>query len=1336
MLLIKNSFRGAGALGLFMVAASAAQAGSFAPQKADSGSRAMDEARRFMSDRSARFVENKGQWNREAHFFAKGNGVNLWYTDRGIRYDQRVGDRRHAVDMFFVDGKVNHAVGAKRTKSRFDFYHGSVSAKGVASFHELFAKNVLPGVSMRSYYENNSPRYDLILAPNTDPSAIEIGFKGSTGLRVENSALKVGTQLGGFYNGKPIAYQMRDGKRVPVAAKWTVTKAGTAKFRLGNYDRSKVLVIDPLVYGSYAGGELGPDEVRAATIDPVGGGIVLVGSSASIDFPATTRPFTDTLNPQGVDAFFARTVPQADTTDYSVLIGGSGEDVAQYVKVDSRTGDIWIAGSTSTLPRVVTTDGNQVSAGTLNNFPSTALAGGARSVIGRDSRGATNLFIARFTHTSTGDLNFGSDQTGTNGAVTGNSIANPRVAAVFGLNPVDAVTTVTPSPDFAFVSSTVNANRKFLSGFDLRTRGGQIVQFAMTGITAGTAVATGPSGPPGSTGALLASNSAADNRAFPGRRAGFLVRVQVGGDAGDGTYFRVSPTGQYIQGSRVSETRGVALDPYGRAYVAGTVFRPTNLSTADPLNVDTAQFPSFFETRLGNGTSQTFDANGTSVAPRLLRSTDSFVRIYDSFDQGVVNPGALEYSVLLGGNGIDETGGAAMTLSGSPVYTGSAIAINADGNIYLTGTTAQAANFPYTAGSFGGGFVPGGAASSDVFVARIAIRRDGGILSSTGIVSSRLDYSANLKTTSRLLSSPAGNNRSPIVGPGNPLSIDTSSPSVLTSAEPSGIAVDARGYVYVTGNLRPLTLVFPDTFSAPSEPTSSSPSAIVVAGTAPLDTVYKQTASSGPYPTNESYLTVLSPTFSELQYSTYIGGDLDEQVYTPSFDSNGNVFVTGWTNGRRVYNVPARTAAAYDAVANLSGFIGNSSGAGVIKGNSPNILPQDQGVTSLFSSTVGVLPFAYGIYATQGDGSQSSIPLYTVARDGFVALIDVGLPQEAPLAIGFTINPATIEPLDSTVATVTVNVKQALDTRVKIASANGLPISSNALGFTNANALFDLQGVNYDSAGGYYYVIVSAGQTTTTFTIKSTKYGNGVTGLFNASLVDGSQLLTQTLAVRPLDYTVVLTKTDGSAVSASGLSSSETPATLTGTITIIGGSGQPRALPEALSFLVSVPATDSGTVTIPNPNVTIPAGSSTGTFTVNVNPVTTPVSITISATVQPAQNVDSSATIVRTTQIAVQPVSLVSVRATPNPIRSTSRTQLAVTVTFSGDPGENPAVAFDFSLRGAFRRATGSSLVRVPGTTNQFTAYFVPNRVSRSIDVTITASVSGTSARTTVTLLR
>ena len=57
-----------------------------------------------------------------------------------------------------------------------------------------------------------------------------------------------------WFSKRPVAYQMRDGRRAAVAARYQLS-GGTVRFQLGAYDHSRRLIIDPVLsYFSYLGG--------------------------------------------------------------------------------------------------------------------------------------------------------------------------------------------------------------------------------------------------------------------------------------------------------------------------------------------------------------------------------------------------------------------------------------------------------------------------------------------------------------------------------------------------------------------------------------------------------------------------------------------------------------------------------------------------------------------------------------------------------------------------------------------------------------------------------------------------------------------------------------------------------------------------------------------------------------------------------------------------------------------------------------------------------------------------------------------------------------------------
>ena len=289
----------------------------------------------------------------------------------------------------------------------------------------------------------------------------------------------------------------------------------------------------------------------------------------------------------------------------------------------------------------------------------------------------------------------------------------------------------------------------------------------------------------------------------------------------------------YLGGSSSGPTCGcgndeafaVAMDNDGNAYVTG---QTTSLD-----------FPTT------SGAFQTTHAFGKDVFITKLNSTGS----------------ALVYSTYLGGNDVD---------------AGHGIAVDANGNAYVTGLTTST-NFPTTPGAFlsvpGFGFVtkldPTG--STLVYSTYLGPSTQG-----AGIA---VDAQGNAyvtgQTGSTLPTTPGA--IQPVFGGGpvdafvmklNPAGSGLVYSTYLGGSDvdfATGIAVDTSGNAYVTG---PAGAGFPTT-----------PGAF-------------QPASGG---SNHAFVTKLNPDGSALVYSTYLGGNGSDFGAGIAVDADGNAYVTGGT---------------------------------------------------------------------------------------------------------------------------------------------------------------------------------------------------------------------------------------------------------------------------------------------------------------------------------------------------------------------------------------------------------------------------------------------------------
>lgn len=328
------------------------------------------------------FIENKGQWDSDALFLSRQPGLDYWVTRKGLKIDvhqyerdtkggpaQEDGDsgprgisRKGSVVSFDFVGAGHSAepIATGPSKSRMGFYVGDASkhASDVGIYGEATVRNLMPGVNMRNYYEAGASRYDLVVRPGADARQVMFDIKGANQVSVVNGELVIDTPSGQLKQGGLFAYQKSGNAVKVVSAKFKMVGPNRVGFDVGEYDSRRDLIIDPLVYGTYIGSQQtslssGIEEVNGISADNEGN-VFLTGWTSSITFPVTDGPYGFALE-GGEDAFLIRLQGDAYDTTYVAYLGGTSVDNGMRVSYNQTTGDLWIAGETSStdFPGVV-----------------------------------------------------------------------------------------------------------------------------------------------------------------------------------------------------------------------------------------------------------------------------------------------------------------------------------------------------------------------------------------------------------------------------------------------------------------------------------------------------------------------------------------------------------------------------------------------------------------------------------------------------------------------------------------------------------------------------------------------------------------------------------------------------------------------------------------------------------------------------------------------------------------------------------------------------------------------------------------------------------------------
>jgi hypothetical protein len=109
---------------------------------------------------------------------------------------------------------------------------------------------------------------------------------------------------------RPSAYQLDNaGAQKPVNCRFAIDSTGEVRFRLGAYDHSREVVVDPVLdFLTYLGGS-GVDQITAIGADSEGN-VIVAGSTSSVNFPGAGAPanstaiFVSKLNATGTSLLF------------------------------------------------------------------------------------------------------------------------------------------------------------------------------------------------------------------------------------------------------------------------------------------------------------------------------------------------------------------------------------------------------------------------------------------------------------------------------------------------------------------------------------------------------------------------------------------------------------------------------------------------------------------------------------------------------------------------------------------------------------------------------------------------------------------------------------------------------------------------------------------------------------------------------------------------------------------------------------------------------------------------------------------------------------------------
>jgi hypothetical protein len=484
-----------------------------------------------------------------------------------------------------------------------------------------------------------------------------------------------------------------------IDGRYILKSDGEVTFEIAPYDRTRPLIIDPVLsYSTYLGGS-DMDYANGIAVDPSGSAYV-TGYTASIDFPlanpAQSSPGGGTCS-DGVDtipcfdAFVTKLNPAGTALVYSTYLGGSNEDYGTGIALDA-SGDAYVTGYTNST-----------------DFP-------VQNALQAENAGGYDAFVAELS--ADGAFLIYSTYRGGSGDDIGTGIAVDSSGNAY-------ISGYTASPDFPVTPGALQTN---YGGGD---HDGFVVKFNSGGAKLGYStflggsaddyaygVAVDSAGDAYVTGATNSANFPTLNAFQPNYAGGLCAVAPNTFPCYDAFVAKLNPAGSaliyatYLGGTGSDYGYAIALDGSSNAYVTGYTISTNFPTTAGAYQrVFGGSYDAFvaklngagsalvYSTYLGGpGTEIGYDIAVDSLGralvtgynyggqfPTVSPTQAQNAGFYDAFVSVLNASGSsLDFSTYLGGS-LDEVG--------------RGISLDPSGNAYVTGGTFSL-DFPITSGSY------------------------------------------------------------------------------------------------------------------------------------------------------------------------------------------------------------------------------------------------------------------------------------------------------------------------------------------------------------------------------------------------------------------------------------------------------------------------------------------------------------------------------------------------------------------------------------------------------------------------------------------------------------
>ena len=296
------------------------------------------------------FIPNQGQVDKQALFYSYTPKYTIWLTRDGLVFDQiqKQPDVKRRVSSLTFHGanpdpkvlplsafehRVNYFIGRDESRWKTD-----IPTCAAVKYKDLYNH-----IDLKVYGRKGQIEYDWIIKPGGLVSDIHFEYRDAAGTDLDSEGnLVVQTEFGEFIHAHPIAFQKIGGEKKEIFAAFKRKSGNIFVIETGSYDSDQDLIIDPLIFSTYIGGNK-DDYGKVVTTDSKGA-VYVGGDTYSEDFPIK-NPFQANMNGYA-NAIVCKIDAKGKRLIYSTYLGGSCNTHGYGIAVDTN-GCAYVGGQTS-----------------------------------------------------------------------------------------------------------------------------------------------------------------------------------------------------------------------------------------------------------------------------------------------------------------------------------------------------------------------------------------------------------------------------------------------------------------------------------------------------------------------------------------------------------------------------------------------------------------------------------------------------------------------------------------------------------------------------------------------------------------------------------------------------------------------------------------------------------------------------------------------------------------------------------------------------------------------------------------------------------------------------